>query len=295
MREHNRLGRIGVWSSAWSNAQRGDGAGHTGAFDEAAAELDALGYGTIWLGGNASVPYAAPLLEAAPRITVATGILSIWEHAPAEVAEQRAGLERRFPGRFLLGLGVSHGSFTEKYARPYSAMVEYLDALDSAAEPVPAEGRVLAALGPRMLALSRDRAAGAHPYLVTPEHTARAREILGDRALLAPEFKVVLDPVLDSARDTARSYLRYYLELPNYTNSLLRLGFTEDDFRAGGSDRLLDAVFALGDADAIAGRAAEFLAAGADHLAIQVVTADPGHDLPLAAWRRLAGALELAG
>jgi probable F420-dependent oxidoreductase len=146
-----------------------------------------------------------------------------------------------------------------------------------------------------MLALSRDRAVGAHPYLVTVEHTAQAREILGEHALLAPELKVVLDPDLDSARDTARDYLRFYLPMPNYTNNLLRLGFGEDDFRDGGSDRLVNAVFALGDADAIAERAADFLAAGADHLAIQVVTDDPQHDLPRDAWRRLAETLPLAG
>jgi probable F420-dependent oxidoreductase len=190
---------------------------------------------------------------------------------------------------------MSHGHFTERYERPYSAMREYLSALDSASDPVPAGARVLAALGPKMLELSRERAAGAHPYLVTVEHTAKAREILGGNALLAPELKVVLDPDLDSARATARNYLRFYLPMPNYTNNLVRLGFGEDDFRDGGSDRLLDAVLALGDADTIAARAADFLAAGADHLAIQVVTGDPQHDLPLEAWRRLAWALPLAG
>jgi probable F420-dependent oxidoreductase len=260
-----------------------------------AAELDTLGYGTLWLGGSPAVAHAAPLLGATSRITVATGILSIWEHEAADVAAQRAELERTHPGRFVLGLGVSHGHFTERYERPYAAMREYLSALDSAPDPVPAEARVLAALGPRMLALSRDRTAGAHPYLVTVEHTAQAREILGEHALLAPELKVVLDPDLDRARDTARDYLRFYLPMPNYTNNLLRLGFGEDDFRDGGSDRLVNAVFALGDADAIAERVTGFLAAGADHLAIQVVTDDPQHDLPRDAWRRLAETLPLAG
>ncbi|GAA3422712.1 LLM class F420-dependent oxidoreductase [Streptosporangium vulgare] len=295
MPRHSRLGRFGIWSGAWGNALRGNGPADMGEFDDAAAELDALGYGTLWLGGNPAVGYAVPLLDAAPRVTVATGILSIWEYGAAEVAAQWADLERRYPGRFVLGLGVSHEGFAERYARPYSAMREYLDALDSAADPVPAQARVLAALGPRMLELARDRAAGAHPYLVTVEHTARAREILGEDALLAPELKVVLDPDLESARDTARGYLRLYLKLPNYTNNLRRLGFGEDDFRDGGSDRLVNAVFALGDADAVAERAADFLAAGADHLAIQVVTDDPFHDLPRAAWRRLAGALPLDG
>lgn len=291
MSRHDRWGRIGVWSSAWTEALRSGGQTLTGEFTDAAAELDELGYGTLWLGGGPAATYARPLLEATSRMTVATGILSIWEHGPAEVAAQRAELERAFPGRFVLGLGVSHSRLAEHYAHPYRAMTEYLSALDSAAEPVPVRDRVLAALGPRMLALARDRAAGAHPYLVTPEHTARAREILGADAVLAPEFKAVLDTDRDRARAAARGHLALYLQLPNYTNNLLRWGFTEDDFRAGGSDRLLDAVFAMGDEMAIARRAAAYLDAGADHLAVQVVTGEPG--LPRAQWRLLAAALPL--
>ncbi|GAA1407822.1 LLM class F420-dependent oxidoreductase [Catellatospora coxensis] len=291
MSRHDRWGRIGVWSAAWTEALRSGGGTLTGEFTDAAAELDELGYGTLWLGSGPAVGYARPLLAATSRMTVATGILSIWQHEAAEVAAQRAELERAFPGRFVLGLGVSHSRLTDRYAQPYTAMTEYLTALDSAAEPVPVRDRVLAALGPRMLALARDRAAGAHPYLVTPEHTAQAREILGTQAVLAPEFKAVLDTDLDRARAAARGHLALYLQLPNYTNNLLRWGFTEDDFRAGGSDRLLDAVFAMGDETAIARRAAAYLDAGADHLAVQVVTADPG--LPREQWRRLAAALPL--
>jgi probable F420-dependent oxidoreductase len=174
-------------------------------------------------------------------------------------------------------------------------MQAYLSALDGAADPVPRQARVLAALGPRMLALSRDRAGGAHPYLVTEEHTAQARQVLGPDALLAPELKVVLDADLHSARDTAREYLRGYLAMPNYTSNLLRSGFTEDDLRDGGNDRLLDAVFALGDADAIAARVDAFLAAGADHVAIQVVSDDTRDRLPRETWRRLARTLPLSG
>ncbi|WP_144127398.1 LLM class F420-dependent oxidoreductase [Catellatospora sichuanensis] len=292
MSRHDRWGRIGVWSSAWTEAQSG-GEALTGEFADAAAELDDLGYGTLWLGGGPPVTYARPVLQATARMTVATGILSIWQHGAAEVAAQRAELERDFPGRFVLGLGVSHSRLAAHYAHPYTAMTEYLSALDSAAEPVPVRDRVLAALGPRMLALARDRAAGAHPYLVTPEHTALARRILGADAVLAPEFKAVLDTDLDRARAAARGHLALYLQLPNYTNNLLRLGFTEDDLREGGSDRLLDAVFAMGDETAIARRAAAYLDAGADHLAVQVVTAEPG--LPREQWRRLAAALPLEG
>ncbi|MEU8081699.1 LLM class F420-dependent oxidoreductase [Catellatospora citrea] len=291
MSRHDRWGRIGVWSAAWTEAQRSGDEVMTGEFADAAAELDELGYGTLWLGGGPAVTYARPLLQTTSRMTVATGILSIWQHEAAEVAAQRAELERDFPGRFVLGLGVSHSRLAKDYAHPYTAMAEYLSALDSAAEPVPVRDRVLAALGPRMLALARDRAAGAHPYLVTPEHTARAREILGADAVLAPEFKAVLDTDPVRARAAARGHLDLYLQLPNYTSNLLRLGFTEDDFRDGGSDRLLDAVFAMGDETAIARRAAAYLDAGADHLAVQVVTGEPG--LPREQWRRLAAALPL--
>jgi probable F420-dependent oxidoreductase len=285
------FGTIGVWSGALrtSNPKNGNQVG------DAAAELESLGYGTVWIGGSPSVAEAAPLLEATTRLTVATGILSIWEHSTEEVAAGRAALERAHPGRFVLGLGASHSSMAERYARPYSTMKEYLTGLDEAPEPVPASGRVLAALGPKMLELSRERAAGAHPYLVTAEHTAQAREILGPDALLAPELKVVVNTDLPAARETARNYLGFYMKLPNYTRNLERFGFAAEDFEGGGSDRLLDAVFGLGDAEAIARRVGEFLAAGADHVAIQVVTADPGSDLPLAEWRELAGALPVAG
>lgn len=259
-----------------------------------AAELDELGYGAIWLGGSPSPDQAGVLLGATPRITIATGILSIWDHEAAYVAERHTALNAAHDGRFLLGLGVSHSAIAgERYRRPYTAMKEYLTALDSAPAPVPATQRVLAALGPKMLELSRDRATGAHPYLVTPEHTAEARDILGKDSVLAPELKVVLDTDPDRARATARGYLARYLALPNYTNNFLRLGFEDADFADGGSDRLISAMFALGDAEVIRARVDEFLAAGADHVAIQVVTESPLADVPRAQWRTLAEALPL--
>ncbi|WP_345652925.1 LLM class F420-dependent oxidoreductase [Streptomyces tremellae] len=285
------FGRIGVWTTAL----RTDNPEHGHRVGDAAAELESLGYGTVWIGGSPAVAQAGPLLAATERLIVATGILSIWDHSPLDVAAARAELEREHPGRFVLGLGASHSVATERYQRPYSTMKEYLTGLDEAPEPVPASARVLAALGPKMLKLSHDRAAGAHPYLVTVEHTARAREILGGDALLAPELKVVLDPDLDAARATARGYLSFYLRLPNYTKNLERFGFEEADFADGGSDRLLDAVFALGDADAVARRVGEFLTAGADHVAVQVVGANPRTDLPLDAWRALAKVLPTKG
>jgi probable F420-dependent oxidoreductase len=280
------LGRIGIWSSGL----RSEDPHVVAEIPEAATELEELGYATIWLGGSPGVRHALPVLEATSRIVVATGILSIWEHAPAEVAEQQAGVAAQYPGRFLLGLGASHAALAKEYRKPYSAMVEYLDGLDAAGSPK--EDRVLAALGPRMLALSRDRAAGAHPYLVTPQHTATARETLGPDRLLAPEVKVVLDTDADRARAAARGHLELYLSLPNYTGNLRRLGFTDDDFRDGGSDRLIDATFAWGDVAVIRERVAAHQEAGADQVVLQVVTADQA-PLPRSQWRELADGLEL--
>ncbi|AEM88396.1 LLM class F420-dependent oxidoreductase [Streptomyces violaceusniger] len=283
------LGKIGVWTAALKTDSL-----PSEQVSEVAAELDELGYGAIWLGGSPSPDQAGVLLDATSRITIATGILSIWDHEAAYVAERHTALNAAHDGRFLLGLGVSHSALAgERYRRPYTAMKEYLTALDSAPSPVPASQRVLAALGPKMLELARDRAAGAHPYLVTPEHTAEARDILGKDSVLAPELKVVLDTDLDRARTTARGYLARYLALPNYTNNFRRLGFEDADFADGGSDRLISAMFALGDAEVIRARVDEFLAAGADHVAIQAVTESPLADVPRAQWRTLAEALPL--
>ncbi|MFE3739009.1 LLM class F420-dependent oxidoreductase [Streptomyces sp. NPDC059134] len=286
-----RFGPIGIWSGSLHQPAPGD----AGGVAEAVAELDELGYGTIWVGGNPSVEEAATVVGATRRITVATGILSIWQHEASAVAEQVAAVERAAPGRFVLGLGVSHDALAPKYARPYSTMVGYLDALDAAPEPVPAGNRVLAALGPKMLALASGRSAGAHPYLVSPEHTARARAALGPGALLAPEVGVVLDTDLDRARTTARAVLSFYLGLPNYSGNLLRLGFTEDDFVDGGSARLLDALFALGDAETVRARVDAYRAAGADHVALQVLRPEGATGLPRAEWRELAAVFSLPG
>ncbi|MPY56407.1 LLM class F420-dependent oxidoreductase [Streptomyces spongiae] len=279
------VGRYGVWSFGL----RTEDQARRGELTEAVAELEELGFEAVWLGGSSAVEHAVPLVEATERMTVATGIQSIWQYTAADSARQVAELEASHPGRFLLGLGVSHARLTDQYRRPYSSMVGYLDALDTAG--VPAGRRVLAALGPKMLELSRDRAAGSHPYLVTPEHTAQAREILGDGPLLAPELKVVLETDPERARAIAREYLALYLGLPNYTNSFLRLGFTEDDFTDGGSDRLVDAVVAWGDQDRIRAAVDAFHAAGADHVALQVVDDQPRDALPRDAWRRLADLL----
>ncbi|KAB2346829.1 LLM class F420-dependent oxidoreductase [Actinomadura rudentiformis] len=276
------IGRVGLWSIGL----RSEDPAARPRIAEAAAELEELGYGAVWLGSNPGVDDAVPLLEATSRLVVATGILNIWQYEAEAVAERQAAVAKHHPGRFLLGLGASHGPLVgDRYRRPYSAMVDYLDRLDAAGAP--ASQRMLAALGPKMLAASRDRSAGAHPYLVTSEHTRQAREILGQGPLLAPEVKVVLDEDPARARAAARAHLAFYLQLPNYTGNLLRLGFDDADMADGGSDRLVDAVFAWGDAEAIRRRMNEHLDAGADHVALHVITGDRT-GLPLPQWRALA-------
>jgi probable F420-dependent oxidoreductase len=274
-----QIGRLGVWSIGLRSSDHKRNA-------EGVAELEELGYGAAWLGGSPGVEHAAPLLEATSRLVVATGILNIWDHRPEAVAEQAAGLDKDHPGRFVLGLGASHApAVGDRYRHPYSTMIDYLDGLDAAGSP--AGRRVLAALGPKMLAASRDRAAGAHPYLVTPEHTRRAREVLGAGPLLAPELKVVLERDLDRARSLARGHLQLYLQLPNYTTNLLRLGFSADDIAGSGSDHLVDSVFAMGDVDDVDRHLSAHFDAGADHVTIQVITSDR-NTLPLREWRELA-------
>ncbi|MFD3809548.1 LLM class F420-dependent oxidoreductase [Rhodococcus sp. NPDC058639] len=265
---------------------------------DAARELDDLGYTRLWTSGGFGEgvpPVYGEVLDATTRLGVASGIVSIWHAEPADVAATVARFEEEHPGRFLLGVGTSHAPVVDAkaahtYTKPYSHMVEYLDALDAAQPPVPADRRVLAALGPRMLALSATRAAGAHPYFVPAEHTAQAREILGTGPLLAPEVAVVLESDETTARGIAREYMRGYLSLPNYSNNLLRLGYTEDDVAGGGSDRLMEALIPWGDLDRVVAGIEKHYSAGADEVAIQVLTADP-NAFPAAEYRELASAL----
>lgn len=279
------IGPVGIW---WSGSWRTDDLKSR----EVAAEMDDLGYRTLWCSGGFE-PGLSPrfdrLLSSTRRAVVASGIVSIWHATPPEVAAGVADLEANHPGRFLLGLGVSHGPLVPTYARPLDRMVRYLDDLDALEPSVPPDRRVLAALGPRMLELAATRAAGAHPYLVPVEHTARARERLGSGPLLAPEATVVLDDDPTEARRLARAFVAGYLGLPNYVNNLRSLGFGEDDLTGGGSDRLIDAVVACGDVDSVAARVHAHRQAGADHVCIQVVPATPG--FPLDEYRRLAPAL----
>lgn len=269
---------------------------------EVAAELDELGYGAIWLPevfGRDPFVAASLLLGATDRLSVGTGIASIYfREAPAMAAAARS-LAEAHPGRFVLGLGVSHGPMVEgylqrEYGPPIETMRAYLDRLDgsvySAAAPSEEPLRVLAALGPRMLALAAERAGGALTYNVPLEHTSAARRALGPERLLAVEQKAVLETDAATARQVGRAALGVYLGLPNYANNLLRHGFTADDLADGGSDRLIDALVAWGDVDAVRERVQAQRDAGADHVCVQVLTTDPRR-APLEEWRRLAPAL----
>lgn len=245
-----------------------------GVTPQQATEIEALGYGAVWVGGSppAALSWVEPILQANTTLCVATGIVNIWSAPAQRVAESFHRIEAAYPDRFLLGIGVGHAEMISEYRKPYNALVEYLDRLDDYG--VPANRRVVAALGPRVLGLSARRSAGAHPYLTTPEHTARARELIGPSAFLAPEHKVVLTTDSARARTVGRQALDMYFNLANYRNNWKRLGFTDDEVSRPGSDRLVDAVVAYGTPDAIAARLNEHLLAGADHVPIQVLTED---------------------
>jgi probable F420-dependent oxidoreductase len=221
-------------------------------------EIEALGFGALWLGGSPSLVEARAYLEATTTLTVATGILNVWRHEPADVAAGH-------------GVGIGHPEATSEYQKPLSKMRDFLDGLDNADRPVPRDERAVAALGPKMLELAAERSLGAHPYFTTVEHTRVARERIGPSALLAPELAVVLDPEAESGRAHARAFAASYLRMTNYKGNLVRLGFSERDVADGGSDRLIDAVIAHGSAEAIAETVHAHLEAGADHVCLQPV------------------------
>jgi probable F420-dependent oxidoreductase len=260
---------------------------------EVLAELEDLHFGGVWIPGGVGGEFMSDvtrLLAATKRMLIGTGILNIYKHAPADVGIWWHGLAEPQRARLMLGLGVSHGPLIGKdYSRPLATMNRYLDGLDAAR--IPPEKRCLAALGPKMLELSRQRTAGAHPYLVTPEHTAEARAILGAEALLAPEQGVILETDPHKARTLARGALTYYLHLPNYLNNWRRLGFSDEDVTKV-TDRLVDGLFAWGSPETVAARVKQHLQAGADQVTVQVIhenmaTMQP----PREAWRTLAAAL----
>jgi len=270
----------------------------------AAAEIEAMGWGAIWIPeavNREAMSNSMLLLGATEKLVVATGIANLHARTAMTMAAGHKTVTAAHPDRFLLGIGVSHqvaveGFFGQKYDKPLTTMRTYLDAMDKGlffAAPPPIEPtRVLAALGPKMLELARDRASGAHPYFVPVDHTPVARGILGAGKLLCPEQAVVLEADPATARGVARAHMATYLGLPNYTNNLKRFGWTDADIADGGSDALVDAIVAWGSVDDVTKRIAAHHDAGADHVAIQVLTADP-RALPMDDWRTLASALGL--
>lgn len=287
------IGRIGLWQGVLDQRPSSQ-------VREVVAELEEMGWPTLWIPeavGRDPFVSASVMLEATSTMKVATGIVQVHARHPMTTAAAQKTVAEAFDNRFLLGIGVSHGPMIEgirnlDYSKPYSYMVEYLDAMEGAmymaAGPEEDPPIVLAALGPKMLALAAERTAGAHPYFVPPEHTAIAREIMGPDALLAPEQKVCLETDPEVARALARENMAFYMDLPNYVNNLHRLGFTEADTTEM-SDRLVDAVVAWGDLDAIRSRIQAHHDAGADHVAVQVLA--PRGELPTAQWRILADTL----
>lgn len=253
-----------------------------------AAEIERLGYGAIWLGSaSGDLKLVQTLLDATSTITIATGIVNMWANDAGTVARAYHRVVAAHPGRFVLGVGIGHPEVTKEYRRPYDTIVSYLDTLDAGG--VPEEDRMLAALGPKVLKLAGERTAGAHPYLTTPEHTRKAREILGSGPLLAPEQKVVLDTDAERARGIARPPIASpYLSLTNYVRNLRRMGWTDADIAGGGSDRLIDALAVHGDAAALARGLSAHLDAGADHVCVQVLPADAD---PLPTYRAIAEVL----
>ncbi|HEY7046692.1 MAG TPA: LLM class F420-dependent oxidoreductase [Jatrophihabitantaceae bacterium] len=289
-RVENRLGRIGLWAPLrlWTNAGP--------AARDIAAELEGLGIEAIWLGnGPDALDTVGELLQATRTVHVATGVLNVWAHSADATAGHYLTLRRQHPGRTLLGLGSGWRPDSPDAPSPYTKIVRYMDDLEIA--EVPCEERILAALGPRMLELAARRSTGAHPFLTTPDHTHRAREILGHGPLLAPEQMVVIETDEHTARAVARNALEFYLTKPNYAASLRRQGFSDGDLAAGGSDRLVDALVAWGSLDTVLARVDQHRQAGADHVAIQVLTPDthgvPAHlrRLPHIEYRELAAAI----
>jgi probable F420-dependent oxidoreductase len=274
------LGRVGVWAS-----YRQLGVEQAG---EAAKLAEQLGYGAWWLGGSPPVPDVRPILEATSALIAATGILNVWSNDPGETATAVAAVHADFPGRFMLGIGIGHTEVTNAYRAPLSTMREFLDGLDASPSPPPSDQRCLAALGPKMLDLAGERTAGTHTYFVPVEHTRLARQRLGPGKLVAPELACVLDTDPARARAVARQYAKLYLGLRNYTQNLLRFGFTDADLADGGSDRLIDAVIPQGSAEQIAEVARAYLEAGADHVCLQPLGEE---GIPRRSWTALAKVL----
>ncbi|MFV0463957.1 MAG: TIGR03620 family F420-dependent LLM class oxidoreductase [Nostocoides sp.] len=265
-----RLGRVGVWYGAL-------GFRSASQEREIVAAIEDLGYPSLWVNESQKEVFAhAGLVLASSRnLTVATGIANVWERTAHAMVAGAETLGEAYDGRFILGIGIGHAKFVGRYERPLSTMRSYLSDMHETAYAGPTPERavpwLVAALRTQMLRLSADQAQGSHPYFTPVEHTARARKVLGSEPVLAPALAVVLDDDPDSARQTARRFTKTYLGLPNYVNNLRTLGYDEADVTEAGSNRLIDAVVAWGGVDDIKRRVEEHLAAGADHVAIQVV------------------------
>jgi probable F420-dependent oxidoreductase len=265
MRQHWRehLGPFGIWR------------GVTQVSPDLASTLERLGFGALWLGGSpaADLVVVDELLAATSTLVVATGIVNMWNSDPHEVAGSFARIESAFPGRFLLGLGAGHREATRQYDKPYDTLARYVDTLLAAG--VPGGSMVLAALGQKMLRLAAEKTAGAHPYLVPVSYTRLARELLGPDPLLATEHKAVLEADPQAARAIGRPRVRRpYLGLVNYTSNLRRIGWSDQDLADPGSDALIDALVARGDPAEAAAQLTEHLPAGADHVCVQLLTAE---------------------
>lgn len=291
------IGRVGLWTFLLDQHP-------TDRVRDLAQEIEEMGWPTLWrpesVGRDALIS-SSILLDATTRLNVATGIAQIYARHPVTTAAAQKTLAEAHDERFLLGLGVAHASSVEgvrglDYSTPYSDMVAYLEAMANApytsVEPASKPLTVLAALGPKMLKLSATAADGAHPYFTPVEHTASAREIIGEGPLLAPQVMVVIDSDVNQAREVARRTMARYLRLPNYTNNLLRYGFTQTDIDTS-SDRLVDAIVACGDLGVTLQRVQDHHDAGADHVCIQVLATDDDLDVVRNQWRLLAEAFDL--
>ena len=288
------IGTVGIWQGVLDAHPAGE-------VREVVAELDERGWPCLWIPETVSRdPFvsAAVVLEATRQMKVATGIASIWARDAMTTSNASKTLNEAYEGRFLLGLGVSHHTITEwvrkhDYSKPYSTMRTYLERMDKSrfksVAPKEPPSRVLAALGPRMLELSRDMADGCHPYFVPVEHTAIAREAVGPDKIVAVEQMVVLETDPSTARDIARQHMKIYLGLPNYANNLVRLGYAQEELDAA-SDRVVDAIVAWGKIDDVVARVRDHQDAGASHVCVQVLQAD-GRAIPRQAWSDLADAL----
>lgn len=274
------FGEYGAWTS-----YRAIGAEKASA---AAAAAEAAGLDTFWLGGSPRLAEVRGLLEGSEKLTIATSVVNIWAYDPADLAREYTELEADFPGRVCVGIGVGHPEATSDYKRPLTALEGFLDGVDAAAESIPVERRILAALGPKMLAMSARRSLGTIPYFSSVDHTRACRAAVGPEALVIPEVAYVLDEDVERARATARRYAKVYLGLRNYTNALLQHGFERADIEDGGTDRLIDHVIPHGTAAEVAAAVRAHREAGADHVALQALGADgvPGEE-----WAALVAAL----